>query len=400
MKFNKQIAIILVLGSFLLSAIGAAYYFYSAHNKSVVQMSQKVKVYVVNKSVKSGHQFGEKDLKEHFITKQELLAKPLSSGEIIGKYAKVDMFENEMIIKEKIIDTLEQREEDLIKSDFKNNSYNMGFRMFNNPNYTLKKGDIISIVSTYPITAADKLTQYSVQYVAKDVEVLGFILLGKPVAQVFNRQKVTKMVNKKEVEIEEDVKADEIVLDIKSDILLNLINDYNRGNQLWMVKRNSTKGDETSTVVADGSKSTEEQKVDGKLNDILKVDDKPKTIVKADYKYRWYVPSSRINSKTATVEYADTKAVYSETVKMASDNVQKCADNKDNFIVVTGGSVYLRSGPDMSFKSKFVVYKKNIIPFEERVGDWYKTCDGLYIHSKYVSEISYEEAVKKVNENK
>jgi len=161
MKFNKQIAIILVLGSFLLSAIGAAYYFYSAHNKTVVQMSQKVKVYVVSKSIKSGHQFGEKDLKEHFITKQELLAKPLSSGEIIGKYATVDMFENEMIIKEKISDTLEQREEDLIKSDFKNNSYNMGFRMFNNPNYTLKKGDIISIVSTYPITA-DKLTQYSV----------------------------------------------------------------------------------------------------------------------------------------------------------------------------------------------------------------------------------------------
>ncbi|MEJ5167787.1 MAG: hypothetical protein WHU93_01345 [Arcobacteraceae bacterium] len=399
MKFNKQIAIILVLGSFLLSAIGAAYYFYSAHNKTVVQMSQKVKVYVVNKSVKSGHQFGEKDLKEHFITKQELLTKPLSSGEIIGKYAKVDMFENEMIIKDKISDTLEQKEEDLIKSDFKNNSYNMGFRMFNNPNYTLKKGDIISIVSTYPITA-DKLTQYSVQYVAKDVEVLGFILLGKPVAQVFNRQKVTKIVNKKEIEVEEDIKADEIVLDIKSDVLLNLINDYNRGNQLWMVKRNSTKGDETSTVVADSTKTSEEQKVDGKLNDILQVDNKSKTIVKTDYKYRWYVTSNIANSKTATVEYADTKVVHSETVKVASNSAQKCTDNKDNFIVVTGGSVYLRSGPDMNSKSRFVVYKKNIIPFEERVGDWYKTCDGLYIHSKYVSEISYDEAVKKVNENK
>jgi len=399
MKFNKQIAIILVLGSFLLSAIGAAYYFYSAHNKTVVQMSQKVKVYVVSKSVKSGHQFGEKDLKEHFITKQELLAKPLSSGEIVGKYAKVDMFENEMIIKEKISDTLEQREEDLIKSDFKNNSYNMGFRMFNNPNYTLKRGDIISIVSTYPITA-DKLTQYSVQYVAKDVEVLGFILLGKPVAQVFNRQKVTKIVNKKEIEVEEDIKADELVLDIKSDVLLNLINDYNRGNQLWMVKRNATKSDETTTVVADVAQTAEEQKVDGKINDILQVDSKQKTVVKMDYKYRWYVPANLTSAKTATVEYADTKAVYSETVKMASNNVQKCTDKKDNLIVVTGGSVYLRSGPDMSFKSKFVVYKKNIIPFEERLGDWYRTCDGLYIHSKYVSEISYEEAVKKVNEDK
>ena len=52
MKFNKQIAIVLVLLSLLLSALGAAFYFYTQNNKAL-SSSNKIKVvYIVAKDIK------------------------------------------------------------------------------------------------------------------------------------------------------------------------------------------------------------------------------------------------------------------------------------------------------------------------------------------------------------
>ncbi|QOG12538.1 hypothetical protein [Arcobacter sp. FWKO B] len=384
MKFNKQIAIILVLASFLLSAVGAAYYFYTQNTKTITKMNQKVKVFVVNKPVNSGYQFSKDDLKEHFITQQELITKPLSSGEIIGKYAKVDMFLNEMIIKEKITDTLEKKAQDPIKSDYKNNSYNMAFRMFNNPNYTLQKGDIINIISTYP-TTADKLPQYSVQYVAKDVEVLGFILLGKPVAEVFNKIKVKKIENKKEVEKEEYVKADEIVIDIKSDILLNLINDFNRGSQLWMVKTKSNveeKKQITQSNTQDTISSTDQQDVQKTKN----------------YPYRWYIPASSALKKVATIEYADSADKgLTQTAIIKSDFITQCKENRDDLIIVKVNSAYLRTQPTTRSQAILTVYKNYMIPYTDKIDSWYRTCDGLFIHENTVEEISPNQAQEFLN---
>lgn len=52
MQFNKQIAIILVLVSFLLSAIAGAYYFYMENQKSIKKANQLILIYVASKNIK------------------------------------------------------------------------------------------------------------------------------------------------------------------------------------------------------------------------------------------------------------------------------------------------------------------------------------------------------------
>lgn len=392
MKLNKQLIIILVLGAFLLSAISIAVYLYIDNNNTLEELNQKVKVYIVNKPIKAGHQFTKDDLKEHFISKQELLYNPLGENEIIGKYSRVDMFENEMIIKDKVNNTMVTVEmSEPINPNYKSNSYNMSFSLFQNPNYTLKKGDIINIVSTYPLDNDDKSNKHSVQYVAKNIEVLGFITLGRPVGNVFEKVKMTRNINKNDVVVEEDLRADEIVLDVPSDIVLNIISDYNRGKQLWMVLTKSTKKSPTEQT------DNQQDNKDG-LVTVAVVDNTKKFKSTIEYKYRWYVPTIVNSTKTARVEYANTTDVHEETVILDSNNTENCL--KKQSLIETTGKVKLRVSPTPNDTIQTILGAKAILPYSEKIGEWYKTCDDLYVHQRFVKELTYEEAVRKINENK
>lgn len=373
MNFNKQIAVMLVLASLLLSAIGAAYYFYDMHQQVVRDSAKKVKVYVAKNDIKKNHKITKDDLKEHFITKQEILAKPLHQKEIVDKYAKINIFKNEMIIKEKIsskpIDILDVEK---IHEDFKYNSYNISFKLFQNPNYTLKKGDIIKIITTYQLTT-DKLPKYSVQYVAKNIRVVGFIRSGKAESKVFTKRKVKRKVNKKTVEVVEEVKSDEIVLDIPSQVLLNLIDDWNKGKQLWMVKSKIEK-----PKVKEVKKGTKKK-------------------VKRSYPIRWYDPRKDVSTKRATIQYSDLpkEGAKVSKAKISVDFTNEC-NKKDKLLIGVSNYVHLRSGT--SFKHKILrrVYRNYIIPYKRKVGNWYEICDGKYVHQNEAYEISLERVNKKI----
>ncbi|MEA3228944.1 MAG: SAF domain-containing protein, partial [Campylobacterota bacterium] len=147
MKFNKQIAIILVLTSLLLSALGAVYYFYTLNQNIITKNNQLRVVYVASKDIAKHKKIEKGDLKKVQIAKKFLLATPLLNKEIIGKYTKEKIYKNDIFRKEKIINKLSDDINNTIVEPFKYNSYNIAFKMFKNPNYAIKKGDIIDIIS-------------------------------------------------------------------------------------------------------------------------------------------------------------------------------------------------------------------------------------------------------------
>ena len=331
----------------------------------------------------------DEDLNVHTMTRSDLLYTPLSEKEIVGKFTLVDMYTNEAIIKEKITSVfLEKKVE--IKHSYKNNSYNMAYKLFENPNYTLQIGDIINIISIYPDQRAEETNAFSVQYVDKNIEVLGFVYDGVMVPTAISKQTITQVIDKKRVETELDAKADEILLDIEDEVLLRLIEDYNKGRQLWMVqtrlKEKAPSDGEIESVVADSS--SDDEKGTHKIKKLFQP--------AIEYKYRWYVPINKTGKKIATIEYSNEEDSQVESIDIEADYTQNC-QNKET-LIVTKGKVYLRIAPDAQSQAKTILGQKAIIPYSHKIGEWYQTCDDLYIHDGYVEELSYEEAVNNINE--
>lgn len=380
MKFNKQTAIILVLASLLLSTIGAAFYFYNMHQTTLQNNNKKVKVYVAKDAIKKNKEITINDIKEHLITKQELLSIPLTQQEIIGKFAKVDIFRNELFMKEKISDVpIETEEKELLTH--KNNSYNIAYKFFRNPNYTLIKGDYIDIVTSYQKTVAE-LPEYSTQYIGRNIKVLGFSYAGQSVPKGVYPQKIKKVINKKTTEVIEQAKADEIILDIESKPLLALIDDFQKkGNQMWMIKSKS-RVDKKTTPTPKKVASTEKTKS-----------------VKRSYPYRWYVPKSSITNAKGTIEYANKPGEISQTkqARIVYSYENECA-KRDKLLLGIANYVHLRSGT--SFQNRILrrVYRNYIITYKEKQGSWYKTCDNKYVHTNEVTEISKEFALEKMEQ--
>lgn len=381
MQFNKQIAIILVLVSFLLSAIAGAYYFYMENQKSIKKANQLILVYVASKNIKKNSLIKKTDIKPYKTARKFVLSKKvLLEKEIIGKYATTDIFKNDSITKEKISNKLvEDKPKEIIGDKFLYNSYNMKFSLFKNPNYSLKKGDIINIISVYP----DK--SISVQYVAKHIKVIGFLIDGTPNVKITKIKKVKKYnkKTKKTTYVSKTLKAQELLLDIDSRVLLSLITDYNKGHQLWMVK----------TKI-----SPIEKKENKKVEKIEIVNNTKKTkVVKRTYPFRLYKPKNAFSNIKATIHYADKEdasVVEKKTIKI---DLQKQCDNSNRYLLGISNNVHLRRGVTNRYKIMRIVRRNYIIPMKGKVNsNWYETCDGYFVHTKEVKEITKEQAKRRI----
>ena len=377
MKFNKQIIIVLVLLSLLLSALGAAYYFYYQNQKSLQSNNKLVVVYIASKNIKKNSKITKKDLEQLEIAKKYVLSVPLVEKEIIGKFAKENIYKDDMFRKEKVSDKIIGDDNATIIDNFKFNSYNMAFKIFRNPNYSLKKGDIINIISVYSTTEQkSNKSPYSVQYVASYIKVLGFLYNGKETDKTIKKIKVTKTVKKKKVTEEVEVKSDEIILDIDSKVLLALMDDYNRGSQLWMVK--------THPAV---------KKPSVKIKEPVKVK-KTTNTVKRSYPNKLYKPKDGFNNFKATIHYADEKEAAVVENKVVKVDMQENCKKSDKYLLAVSRRVSLRSGPSNEYRIKRTVYRNYVIPYVEKVNEnWYKTCDGFYIHKNEVQVISKIDAL-------
>lgn len=387
MKFDKQLAIILVLISMLLSAVAIAVYFYQQQQQTIKKNNQLVVIYVAKNNIKKNTLIEKKHLKQTTIARQYVLNNPLRQKEIIGKYTKEAIYKNEAFLKEKLQNKIVKKEEKKKILDYKYNSYNMALKLFQNPNYSLQPNDIIKIISVYP-KGEKKKNDFSVQYVTKNIRVLGFMRDGYVSDKSIIKKKIKKLVKKKQVEEIIDIKADEILLDMKQKDLLSLIDDYNKGKQLWMVK----------------SKLEEEKKEDKKvekkkIKDLFASKKKKSATVKKKryYPVKWYQPKAIVSTKTAVINYADNKDL-SETkkAKIRSSFTQECS-KKDKLLIVVKNSTRLKEKPSFRAKTHKTVYKNYVIAYKDisKINpSWYLICDGTYINSEDVMNISYDEYKK------
>ncbi len=397
MQANKQIIIILILASLLFSALGAAFYFFKKNKQAQKSKNELVTIYIAKADIPKGTLITVKQMAQTKIAKQFLLNKPLMKKEIIGKYTSEKIFKNEMFLKQKLSTQIEKERAKVL--DFTSSSYNMKFDMFDNPNYTLVQGDFINIISVLPKgqpNSKGKYLDFDVQYVAKNIKVLGFIKDGLNESSSITKEKIKKVIKKKVIEELVNVKANELILDINPNVLISLIKDYNKGNQLWMVK---TK--ESIQIKALDEMTKEETKELKK--EIKKSLDKETKKVKKSYKpkvykYQWYKSKVNTITKSAVIDYTNDKGdskTKKRSVEIKVDSQKICNSIKNKFIIGTSARFYIRNEPTTRSSKKSILEKNTIIPYVEKLDTWYRTCDGQFVSSKVANEISYSNAVEK-----
>ena len=269
----------------------------------------------------------------------------------------------------------------------------MKFELFKNPNYALVQGEYINIISVYPEGNSDnkgRFENFAVEYVANNLKVLGFIRNGRHESASITKQTVQKVVDKKTVETIEEVKSDEVILDIDLDVLLKLTENYNKGNQLWMVK---IAYDETKD---NNPKQTNKEEVKSEIKTIAsssqisdtKENSSEERAIK--YKYRLYSSDVTVLSQSAAIDYANDinkEKSKIKNVEIAVDTNKICSQIKDKFIVGNANSFFIRSTPSKDSQDKSLLYRNIIIPYTEKQEEWYKTCDGRYVHQSVVNEV-------------
>jgi hypothetical protein len=386
MKFNKQIIMVMVLISLLISALGVAYYFYLKGIKISKVNEQLVTLYVASSDIKKNTKIAKEHLKEIKLEKKYILAEPMLQKELIGKFVKENIYKDEQFRKEKVVADLNliNYNDDVI-APFRSNSYNMKFSLFKNPNYSIDKGDTINIISVYTTneTKANG-SSYSVQYVASGIKVLGFLMNGKETDKTIEKVKEIQKVKKENKEVEIEKKADEIILDIDNQVLIRLIEDFNRGTQLWMVK---THGKEETANILPQSEELFSKKQPIQLTTVSK-----KTFVaKSKYPIKLYIPEEgNYATLSATIHYGDQKeGIVIEKESKNKINAKEVCENTKEYLLGISDSVHLRKGAGKDFKIIKTITRNYLIPYQQKVnGTWYRTCDGYFIHEDEVKPLS------------
>lgn len=379
MQVNRQLIVILILASLLLSALGAAFYFYKKSIEEKKSVNELVTIYIAKEDIKKGTLLQVKHLAQTQIARQFILNEPLLKKEILGKYTKENIYKHEIFLKQKLTTKIEKEKAKIIP--FENSSYNMKFDFFENPNYSLNQGDYINIMSVVPkgkIDKKGKYSDYSVQYVAKGIKVLGFLRNGFRESETITRQKIKKIVKKKEIEEIIDVKSDEMILDVDLNILLKLIKDYNKGNQLWMVK--------TRFAPEVKAFSEKEEKI-------------KKRVEQKTYSYKLFTPVNKAIKQSAVIQYANDKEgekSKSKSVNIAIDYSKQCSSIRDNFVIGKSISFNVREKPTTKSTIKRVLNKNTIIPYKSLEKDWYLICDNNYVHKNVVKKVSAKFVKEKV----
>jgi len=292
--------------------------------------------------------------------------------EILNNFTKINMYKNEMYRKEKISNL--KTKEEIKNIPFKYSSYNIGFSLFKNPNFSLNKGDFIDLITVYPKSKDKKNMDYKLRYVAKNIKVIGFMEKGKLVENTFRKikQKVKKKNKKEKPTYELVVKySDELVLDIKPYLILSLLDDYNKGKQVWMVQVKEAIPKKRKPV------------------DIIKIGKTPKKAVKRIYPYKEYIPRNTSVVKVATIEYMDDKIASHSSTSILRTNLKKQCKETKQYLIGISKKVYLRKATSNRSNVVKKVYKNYILPYTKKVNDnWYEICDGSFVHKNEAVRIS------------
>lgn len=391
MQINKQLIAIIILASLLFSAIGAALFFFKKNQQTEKAKSELVTIYIAKDDIPRDTLLTIENLAQTTIAKEYILNTPLTKEEIIGKFTNEKIYKHEIFLKQKLDTQIIKEQKKIL--DFKKSSFNMKFEQFKNPNYTLMQGEYINIISVYPKDGYDEkgiANNFEVTYVANNLKILGFIREGKTESLSITKQPIQKVVDKKTVEVIEEVKSDEIILDIDLDILLKLTQNYNKGNQLWMVKIAYDETKDNNSEKTNKEEINDEIKINTLNNQVSTKKENSGVEQAIKYKYRLYSSDVTVLTQSAVIDYANDinkEKSKIKNVEIAVDSNKICSQIKDKFIVGTTNSFFIRSTPSKDSSDKSLLYRNIIIPYTEKQDDWYKTCDGRYVHQSVVNEV-------------
>ncbi len=227
-----KLYVIIALLFLLIATLGGVYYMYQQNLYMQKKQHQNVRVVVAKKKIPQNKIITKEDLKVLEFQRSMIPFRVLVKGEIIGKYAAVDIYKDEPVREEKITKILEQKENNSTAKKAKYDLYNISSKLFKNPNYMLKSGDLIDIIGVWK----DKKDQFVVKYIATNTEVFGFLFQGILEDSALRiTERTVKDKRKKEVKTTLYQYADELLLDTRADIVTAIIEAHNRGDQLWMV---------------------------------------------------------------------------------------------------------------------------------------------------------------------
>ena len=261
---NRQTRIIIgILVGLILFSSSVALLMYSKQSSLSEYVEGHVEVYVTAKHFNKGDLINSQDIEKAFLPKSYLAFTPLTKSEIIGRYAKVEMFKKEPLRKEKIslskpvvqktIFTKSTRKApEVEKIDYvKRDTITVPLSIFKNIDSSLKKGDYIDIVSVKVKNREGTTSKYSTKYVALKVKIHSFVSNLKNIKKyVFNSKDGVGV-------------ADSVVFEMNPDEIKNFLSVYyttqelnakrvfsskTNGGHLWMVKRSSVKDDKDDKI--------------------------------------------------------------------------------------------------------------------------------------------------------
>lgn len=262
---NRQTRVIMgILVGLVFFSSSIALLMYSKQSSLSEYVEGHIEVYVSSKHLNKGDIINSRDIVMASLPKSYLAFTPLTESEIVGRYAKVEIFAKEPLRREKLtaskptgvkqiiakkvmVKTSDVEEVKYVKRD----TITVSLSMFKNIDSTLKKGDYIDIVSLKAKNSKSRATQYSTKYVALKVKINSFISNMKQIKKyTFNAKNGVGV-------------ADSVVFEMNPDEIKNFLSVYyttqefnakrvfnNKSNagHLWMVKCSSIKDDKKDMI--------------------------------------------------------------------------------------------------------------------------------------------------------
>lgn len=257
---NRNIRIVMgILVGLVLFTSSVALLMYLKQSKANENITHNVEVYVAAKNLKEGDYIGADAIVKAKLPQNYVSFKPLTAQEIIGRYAKVNIFAKEPMRKEKLstINPLNKRvnKKKEMQSDktpakqtivATSDTISIPLSVFKNKDASLKAGNFVDIVSVMPKKLKNREYSFKTKYIALHVPVHSFI--SRNVTMPAFTRTITQTKDK--VTTSKIIEADTIVLDMSPKDIKNFLalyyetqalnnnrayNTNNYGGQLWLV---------------------------------------------------------------------------------------------------------------------------------------------------------------------
>jgi len=246
-----------ILVGLVLFTSSVALLMYLKRSKANENIQKNVEVYVASKHLTIGDYIGADSITKERVPQNYISFTPLVAEEIIGRYAKVDIFPKEPIRSEKIsisnpldvkvkktVQNTDEQKQKIVQTT--SDTISIPLSVFKNKDTSLKAGNYIDIVSIIPKQLHNKEFSFSTKYIAIHIPIHSFV--SKNVTTSTYTRTVTTTTNK--VTKSQIIEADTIVLAMSPKNIKNFLavyykaqalnnnrvyNTANYDGQLWLV---------------------------------------------------------------------------------------------------------------------------------------------------------------------